>query len=116
MTPYIHYYPDDVILTAFESAEKNRYLLKSERPILQQFTLYFTAPSDTLPNIKGLNFDAKDAFVVDASQHNDTLHYWIKDSLVFNLDTLEMQIDFFETDTTGNLALTSDTLRPLCQE
>lgn len=111
MTPYIHYYPDDVILTAFESAEKNRYLLKSERPILQQFTLYFTAPSDTLPNIKGLNFDAKDAFVVDASQHNDTLHYWIKDSLVFNLDTLEMQIDFFETDTTGNLALTSDTLR-----
>lgn len=111
MTPYTHYYPDDVILTAFESAQQNRYLLKSERPILQQFTIYFTAPSDTLPKLTGLNFDAHSAFVVDASQHNDTLHYWIKDSLIYNLDTLEMQIDYFETDTTGNFALTIDTLR-----
>lgn len=111
MTPYTHYYPDDVILTAFESAQQNRYLLKSERPILQQFTVYFTAPSDTLPKLTGLNFDAHSAFVVDASQHNDTLHYWIKDSLIYNLDTLEMQIDYFETDTTGNFALTIDTLR-----
>jgi hypothetical protein len=111
MTPYTHYYPDDVILTAFESAQQNRYLLKSERPILQQFTIYFTAPSDTLPKLTGLNFDAHSAFVVDASQYNDTLHYWIKDSLIYNLDTLEMQIDYFETDTTGNFALTIDTLR-----
>ena len=111
MTPYTHYYPDDVILTAFESAQQNRYMLKSERPILQQFTIYFTAPSDTLPKLTGLNFDAHDAFVVDASQHNDTLHYWIKDSLIYNLDTLEMQIDFFETDTAGNLVLAVDTLR-----
>ena len=111
LTPYTHYYPDDVILTAFESAQQNRYLLKSERPILQQFTIYFTAPSDTLPKLTGLNFDAHSAFVVDASQHNDTLHYWIKDSLIYNLDTLEMQIDYFETDTTGNFALTIDTLR-----
>jgi hypothetical protein len=111
MTPYTHYYPDNVILTAFESAQQNRYLLKSERPILQQFTIYFTAPSDTLPKLTGLNFDAHSAFVVDASQHNDTLHYWIKDSLIYNLDTLEMQIDYFETDTTGNFALTIDTLR-----
>lgn len=111
MTPYTHYYPDDVILTAFESAQQNRYMLKSERPILQQFTIYFTAPSDTLPKLTGLNFDAHDAFVVDASQHNDTLHYWIKDSLIYNLDTLKMQIDFFETDTAGNLVLAVDTLR-----
>ena len=48
-TPYTHYYPDDIVLTAFESALQDRHLLKSERPILQQFSLYFTAGSDTLP-------------------------------------------------------------------
>lgn len=110
ITPFIHYYPDDIALLAFESSLQDRHLLKSERPILQQFSLYFTAPSDTLPKLTGLNFDAENAFVVDASEKNDTLHYWIRDSLVYNLDTLEMQIDFFATDTTGNLSLKIDTL------
>ena len=110
-TPYIHYYPDDIVLTAFESAIQDRHLLKSERPILQKFSLYFTAGSDTLPRLTGLNFNSDDAFVVDASRHNDTIDYWIKDSLIYNLDTLQMRLDFFETDTTGNYSITTDTLR-----
>ena len=110
MTPYTHFFPDDIALLAFESALQDRHLLKSERPILQQFSLYFTAPSDTLPKLTGLNFDTENAFIIDASEKNDTLNYWIKDSLIYNLDTLEMQIDFFATDTTGNLSLKIDTL------
>lgn len=110
MTPYTHYFPDDIVLLAFESAIQDRYLLKSERPILKQFTLYFTSPSDTLPLLTGLNFDATDAFIIDASPKKDTINYWIKDSLIYNLDTLDIRIDFFATDTTGNLALTFDTL------
>ncbi len=110
MTPYIHYFPDDIVLTAFESANQDRYLLKSERPTPQRFSLYFTSPSDTLPRLTALNFDATDAFTIDASLHRDTLHYWIRDSLIYNLDTLDIKIDFFATDTTGQLALTTDTL------
>ena len=110
MTPYIHYFPDDIVLTAFESANQDRYLLKSERPTPQRISLYFTSPSDTLPRLTALNFDATDAFTIDASLHRDTLHYWIRDSLIYNLDTLDIKIDFFATDTTGQLALTTDTL------
>ena len=110
-TPYTHFYPDDIVLTAFESAKQDRHLLKSERPILQHFMLYFTAGSDTLPRLTGLNFNSDDAFVIDASKHNDSIDYWIKDSLIYNLDTLQVQIDFFETDTTGNYSITIDTLR-----
>ena len=110
-TPYTHYYPDDIVLTAFESTKQDRHLLKSERPILQKFSLYFTAGSDTLPRLTGLNINSDDAFVIDASQYNDTIDYWIKDSLIYNLDTLHVQIDFFETDTTDNYSITTDTLR-----
>lgn len=109
-TRYTHFYPDDITLLAFESAQQNRYLLKSERLTPQMFTLYFTSPSDTLPALKGLNFDAEDAFIIDATPHNDTINYWVRDSLVYNLDTLSIRIDFFATDTTGALALTTDTL------
>lgn len=110
MTPYTHFYPDDIMLLAFDSSIQNRYKLKEERTIPQFFTLYFTAPSDTLPLLTGLNFKAEDAFVVDANQHKDTINYWIRDSLIYNLDTLEVKLDFYATDTTGNLALTTDTM------
>lgn len=110
MTPYTHFYPDDIVLRAFLSDVQDRFLLKSERPTLQQFSIIFTAPSDTLPRLTGLNFDAEDAFIIDANERKDTLNYWIKDSLVYNIDTLEMKIDFYATDTLGNLALTVDTL------
>lgn len=107
---YTHFYPDDIVLLAFDSEKQDRYLIKSERPILEQFSLYFTAPSDTLPFVKGLNFDSEDAFVIESSAKNDTLTYWIRDSLIYNIDTLVVQLDYFATDTTGNLSLVSDTL------
>lgn len=111
MVPYTHFYPDDVVLLAFESAIQDRYLLKSERPTPEQFSIYFTAGSDTLPKLTGLNFSTEGAFVVDANATNDTLTYWIRDTLISQLDTLELLIDYFATDTTGNLTLTVDTLR-----
>lgn len=107
---YTHFYPDDIVLLAFDSDKQDRYLVKSERPVLEQFSLYFTAPSDTLPFVKGLNFDSDNAFVVESSAGNDTITYWIRDSLVYNIDTLEIQLDYFATDTTGNLSIVSDTL------
>lgn len=108
--PYTHFYPDDIILMAFTEDHPVRHKLKEERPVLNNFTLYFTAPDDSLPVIKGFNFDANDAFVVDASEHKDTITYWIKDSLVYNLDTLQMELQFYDTDSTGNLVLINDTL------
>lgn len=107
---YTHFFPDDITLLAFQPEKQSRFLLKSERPTLEHFSIFFTAPSDTLPKLIGLNFDATDAFVVDASAKNDTLDYWIRDSLIYNLDTLDIKIDFYATDTLGELSLTTDTL------
>lgn len=109
--PYTHYYPDDIVLLAYQTAAQDRFKLKEERPELHKFMISFTAPSDTLPLITGLNFDATDAFVADANLTNDSIVYWIKDSLIYNLDTLEMRVDFYATDSTGVLSLTNDTLR-----
>lgn len=109
--PYTHFYPDDITLLAFNEDRPVRHKLKEERPELHFFTLYFTAPDDTLPLIKGLNFDEKDAFVIDANERKDTITYWIKDSLIYNLDTLEMALQYHDTDTLGALVLYNDTLR-----
>lgn len=107
---YTHYYPDDIVLLAFNETGQNRYLVKSERPILNQFSLFFSAPHDSLPEIKGLNFNADGAFVVDKSEKNDTVNYWIRDSLVYNIDTLELTVSYYATDTLNVLVPRTDTL------
>lgn len=110
MTPYTHFYPDDIVLLAFQEKVQDRYMLKNERPMLHLFSIYFTAPSDTLPLIKGLNFDEANAFIIDANEDKDTLTYWIKDSLIYNIDTLNMAMTYYFTDTTGILTLRTDTM------
>ena len=107
---YMHYLPDDLILRAFKEFNYSQYLIKSERLVPQKFTFYFAGKADTLPVLKGLNFDEKDAFVIEKNQRNDTIHYWVKDSLLFKQDTLAISLTYLYTDTLNQLVSRTDTL------
>lgn len=107
---YTHFYPDNIILRAFTEEQTNRYLVKSERLVPNRFSLFFSSKSDTLPVIRGLNFNEKDAFVVQESEYKDTIQYWLKDSLLFEQDTLSLALDYYASDSLENLVLTTDTL------
>ena len=110
MRGYTHFYPDDIVLMAFNEKLTDRYLLKTERPNLCEFSLFFTSGSDSLPLVQGLNFNADNAFVIESSTENDTIKYWIRDSLIYNLDTLELTLTYMATDTLGQLNEQCDTL------
>lgn len=109
-TPYTHFYPDDIVLTAFTEDGQNRALLKRERPQLEKFTLFFTAPDSVLPVIKGVNFNEQDAFVVESNERRDTITYWVRDSLTYNNDTLKFHLTYNYTDTLGQLVERTDTV------
>ena len=110
VVPYTHYTPDDVVLLAFMEDGQERHLLKTTFADPYSFTLFFTAPDDTLPAIKGLNFD-ESCLVPDASIHNDTITYWVTDTaLIHRQDTLSFALTYQETDSLGNLVPTTDTL------
>lgn len=108
--PYTHYFPDDIVLRVFLEAGQEQHLLKTERPNPYMFRLYFTAPTDSLPTIKGLNFDEK-CLVLTPSLHNDTLTYWVTDTIYSQQqDTLSFALTYLDTDTTGLLQSRTDTL------
>ena len=110
VVPYTHYTPDDVLLLAFLEDGQERHLLKTAYPEPTSFTFYFTAPSDSTPRIKGLNFDER-CLVTDASLKNDTVTFWVTDTaLIHRQDTLSMILSYMETDTLGQLVVTNDTL------
>lgn len=109
--PYTHFYPDDIILLAFQEVQTDRYLLKQpERKDADRFTFYFSYGNPQLPEIRGFNFDEKDAFVLEASEKKDTLTYWLRDTALVNQDTLSMQLSYLMTDSTGVLVTKIDTV------
>ena len=107
---YMHYLPDDLILRAFKEFNYSQDLSKSERLVPQKCTFYFAGQADALPTLKGLNFDERDAFVIEKNPRNDTIHYWVKDSLLFKQDTLAISLTYLYTDTLNQLVSRTDTL------
>ena len=115
--PYTHFLPDDIVLTAFLEEQTNRYMVKNERPLPDRFSLIFSSKSDTLPKLRGLNFNEADAFVIEESAHKDTLQYWIKDTLIAHIDTLSMELTYYKTnDSLPILELQTDTLNMVAKK
>ncbi len=112
-TPYTHFLPDDVTLLAFTHIQTERFLLKTERKDPEMFTMFFTYGHPDLPVIKGLNFNADSAFVIETREEQDTINYWLRDTTLVNQDTLRMELTYMMTDTLGNLVSQTDTLEVL---
>ena len=112
---YTHFYPDDIVLRAFTETLTDRYFLKSERKEPNNFSLFFSYGDSILPTIKGLNFNEKDAFLLEAVEKKDTLTYWLKDTALVNQDTLRMELAYRMTDSTGVLVNKLDTLEILAK-
>ncbi|MBQ2855865.1 MAG: Ig-like domain-containing protein [Bacteroidaceae bacterium] len=107
---YTRFLPDDIILRAFKEKNTRQYFSRGQRDKENHFILKFSAEADTLPALTGLNFDATDAFVIEANEGNDSICYWIKDSLVYQMDTLAVQLDYLYTDSLEQLVPKTDTI------
>lgn len=113
--PYTHYYPDDVVLLAFQEKQTDRYLLKTERKDADRIQMFFSYGHEQLPVIHGLNFNADNAFVLESNDKKDTLTYWLRDSLLVNQDTLTFSMEYLKTDSLGKLVATVDTITALAK-
>ncbi len=113
---YTHFLPDDIVLCTFNVPLTNRYLIKNERPNPDRFSLFFSYGDDRLPEIKGLNFNEQDAFIIENSEKNDTVTYWLRDTMLVNQDTLHMEVTYRMTDTLGVLQQQVDTLEILSKQ
>lgn len=109
--PYIRLQPDNIVLRAFQVPLKQQYLVKNPREKHNSFKLFFSEAADTLPTIRGLDFEADDAFVVENNVTNDTILYWIKDSTIYNRDTLTVEVTYMSPDSMEIYHPRSDTVR-----
>ncbi len=107
---YTRFLPDNIILRAFEATPNIQYLAKSDRSKHEKIDLEFAIPVDSMPVIKGLNFDEKNAYIVEHSARFDTITLWMSDSTIYYNDTLKFSLQYMATDTNGILVDHIDTL------
>jgi uncharacterized protein (DUF2141 family) len=104
------FYPDSLVLRFFQEEDNRQYFIKSERNNRNQLTLYFRNKNKEIPVITPLNFENDDWYISEPSVTADTLLYWIKDSIVYNQDTLQFLIEYHKTDSLGVLVPAQDTI------
>ncbi|MDR0830896.1 MAG: Ig-like domain-containing protein [Prevotellaceae bacterium] len=104
------FYPDSIILQAFTEEFHKQYLVKNERPDKYHFSLYFNDIAEELPKINALNFPFENAVFIQANDRKDSITYWLTDSLAWNIDTLNLSIEYLKTDSLNQLVPQTDTL------
>ena len=108
---YTHFLPDNIVMRAFTTQLTDRHFLKSERNEPDHFALFFSYGDDRLPEIKGLNFNENNAFIIESNSRNDSITYWLRDTMLVNQDSLSAVVQYRITDdSTGVLRNQTDTL------
>lgn len=105
-----HFLPDNLTLRFFKESKKRQYFVKAERKEPFVFNLYFNAPAAKLPEIKPLNFNWDKKFLLQKNKDQDSLTYWLTDSTVWKVDTLQMTMTYLKSDSAFRLKYQTDTL------
>lgn len=111
--PYTRFLPNDLVLRLFKEDFERQYMLRPERLQQHLFALRFNAPLQTLPNVELLDLPAhgNNWFLTQISDSRTEVNYWITDSLVWQADTLALQISYLKTDSLRQLQTQTDTMR-----
>ncbi len=108
---YTRFLPDDIVLRLFKEKFQRQYMLRPERNQPNLFTLKFNAPLDTLPEIKLFdNPVSDDWYITQIPDDPKVVNYWIKDSLIWQMDTLHIEVTYLRTDSMLKLQPQTDTI------
>ena len=95
-----------VLMLAFNEGKVNRYLDNCVRRDSVHIDIRFSARMDSLPQLsfidpEGHSVNADSLLIPEINPTQDTLTYWIRDSLYYKSDTLLLSLTYMFTDTTG---------------
>lgn len=112
---YKHFIPDNIVLRAFDEERRERAFIKGERTDPERFSVYFSYGDSLLPDLRGLNVDLTDRYIVEANEKKDSITYWLTDTMLVNNDSLEIELGYRYTDSLGVMQYQCDTLMMLAR-
>ncbi len=98
-------------LYLFQEDKIPQYLSDYQRIDPRRIEFYFNRPVKDTLIVEPLNFEHDDDwFIFERFLAGDTLFYWIKDSMVYQQDTLKLHLNYQVTDSVMNYINYDDTL------
>jgi hypothetical protein len=95
----------------FQEESEFQYLTAREREEKETLLFIFKRPLYDSLYIKPLNFSYRnDWYIKERSFDNDTIIYWITDSLISNMDTISLQLKYTIIDSLKNFTTQIDTV------
>ncbi len=110
----IMYLPDDIMLLAFSEERFFQTLKKKERKSAERIDFAFSEPIQDMPTLKLLEDTmSQDWYITELSADSTSLCYWITDTALIALDTVNVIFDYQKTDTLDQLVWKTDTVQML---
>ena len=107
------FYPvHNFILRLFNENKKVQYLASYNRDVKQKIVFLFNKPikdSLTLTLLDTVVYN--DWYIQETNLTNDTIFYWITDSLLYNKEELSVKLEYFKEDSNMVYQWVSDTLK-----
>lgn len=111
------FFPDSLILFSFNEGFKPIYLSKHERKNREKLTVTLSSAIEKTMQLTPVSFEpSKDWAIIERNITNDTLSFWLNDSLALNLDTLQVVAEYLKTDSVLNIVPAIDTLNFIFRE
>lgn len=112
------YEPDNIILLYFNEDKQRHYFQRAVREQAHFFRLLFAAPQDSLPQITPI-LESDSAVnwlnyaMCQANNTNDTITYWLTDSIAIGIDTLRFEMTYMKSDSLYQLQRQTDTVQAI---
>lgn len=108
---YTRFIPDNIVLRSFTSSFKRQYLQKIDRPSSDVMNIFFGAATQ-MPKIEPLDIPAgiNEWSALERTAGNDTLKFWITKPAIAAMDTINLRVSYFATDSLNQLQPVTDTL------
>lgn len=104
---YTAYGPVNLFMTLFEEEAIYLDMDNAERSEREKLDFVFSIPADNKLQVRFLGLhllndpEQKDLFVEERSAGRDTITLWLKDSLIYKIDSLQAELRYLKTDSTG---------------
>ncbi len=106
------YYSFNTELFFFTEEVLNQYMTNYLRPVKEQLLFTFNETLTDTVELFPLNYTPSQPnwFLLDANRDKDTLQYWITDTAMISMDSLQMEICYPMFDSSGIIYTQIDTL------
>lgn len=110
LNAYYEYFPNDLVLKTFKEKTISHRLKSYKRIAANKLSLIFSEPQDIEPTINIIGENVSDPLLKERTYRADSLIYWVKDSLLYQKDSLQFAVSYLKTDSTGAHIAQTDSL------